>query len=80
MENKKKPKFYTELFDKCSTKDKDSGEFEECCRDGVVDTIADMAKEVISKDGDVRPYMNTPPLDTLTKGIKKQFSDNNQQE
>lgn len=38
-DEKKDNLYYTKLFEKCSTKEKESGEFEECCKDEVNKTF-----------------------------------------
>lgn len=67
MSNEKKDDLYfTKLFDKCSNKEKESGEFEECCKKEATNPLLNTAERVL-KD---LIHEDIPKEDIMTKAHK----------
>lgn len=80
-DQKKKDLYYTKLFDKCSTKEKESGEFEECCKKEAGDIrkspLLDTAERTIDKilNKEMGETMETKVKRIITKGMNKELDE-----
>ncbi len=68
MSEEKNKLFYTKLYEKCSPKDRETGEFEECCQDGVTERLSNIARDINDGKNNINRY-NEPPLNSMKKAM-----------